>query len=92
MYVLGYLPAASRVYLADKENVIVSYKLRLSVLEYVVFFFFFFFSFLACVWRRREKINQSIPVHLMAEAQWPFRLDPSPCSAFISSSFLPSFF
>lgn len=34
MYILGYLPLSNCVYLADKDNAIVSYKLHLSVLEY----------------------------------------------------------
>jgi coatomer subunit beta' len=34
MYLLGYLPATNRVYLADKDVVVVSYLVPLSVLEY----------------------------------------------------------
>ena len=34
MYLLGYIPRDNRVYLGDKEMNVVSYSLRLSVLEY----------------------------------------------------------
>ena len=34
MYLLGYIPADSRLYLGDKELNVVSFQLLLSVLEY----------------------------------------------------------
>jgi len=34
MYLLGYLPSESRVYLCDKDLSVVSYQLLLPVLEY----------------------------------------------------------
>ena len=34
MYLLGYIPADSRLYLGDKELNVVSFHLLLSVLEY----------------------------------------------------------
>lgn len=34
MYLLGYLPTESRVYLCDKDLAVVSYQLLLPVLEY----------------------------------------------------------
>lgn len=34
MYLLGYLPAQNRIYVADKEVNVVSYSLSLSLIEY----------------------------------------------------------
>lgn len=34
MYLLGYIPKDSRLYLADKDMNVISYSLLLSVLEY----------------------------------------------------------
>lgn len=34
MYLLGYIPSESRLYLSDKDLAVVSYQLLLSVLEY----------------------------------------------------------
>ena len=34
MYILGYIPKDSRLYLSDKDMNVVSYSLLLSVLEY----------------------------------------------------------
>ena len=73
MYLLGYIPADSRLYLGDKELNVVSFQLLLSVLEYQT----------AVMRRDFETADKVNTRELLSSSVWDLRhfsvdLDPDP--------------